>query len=109
MPMIEAVTKDERDNLGVRVAIRTKQKRSVFPRSRWSDFNKDIKPGFSTRITRWWFQPIDLLMKFEPHLVFHGLQAGRRMAAYADCKDQIAAVPDLTTPGDWAERKKRCQ
>lgn len=106
MPMIEAVTKMWQDNLGVQVTIQNNEN-AVYSTMQWSDFNKDIKPGFSSlggAVN--WFQPIDLLMSSNHIWYFMDYKPGG-MATYADYKDQIAAVPDLTTPGDWAELEKR--
>jgi peptide/nickel transport system substrate-binding protein len=106
MPMIEAVTKMWQDNLGVQITIQNNEN-AVYSTLQWSDYNKDIQPGFSTlggAVN--WFQPADLLMSSNHIWFFMDYKPGG-MATYADYKEQIAAVPNLEAPGDWAELETR--
>jgi peptide/nickel transport system substrate-binding protein len=106
MPMIEAVVKMWQDNLGVPIKIQNNEN-AVYNTLQWSDYNKDIEPGFATLGgVMNWFQPEDLVLSTN-HIWFFMDYQGDGMTKYADYKDQIAEVTNLTAAGDWAALETR--
>ena len=106
MPMIEAVTKMWTDNLGATIKIQNNEG-PVYNTLQWSNYNKDIQPGFSTLGGPMnWFQPLDLLLNAGHTFWFMDYKPGG-VAKTVEYDDQIAEVANLETAGDWAELQSR--
>lgn len=106
MPMIEAVVKMWQDNLGANVVIQNNEG-PVYSKLQWSNFNKDIQPGFSTLGGPMnWFQPLDLLLNSGHIFWFMDYKPGG-VARTVEISDELAKVADMTTIGDWAELEQR--
>jgi len=106
MPMIEAVVKMWTDNLGAQIKIQNNEL-PVYNTLQWSNYNKDIEPGFSTLGGPMnWFQPLDLLLNSGHIFWFMDYKPGG-VAQTAEYDEQIAAVANLEAPGDWAELQQR--
>jgi peptide/nickel transport system substrate-binding protein len=108
MPMIEAIVKMWKDNLGVPIVIQNNES-SVYTTLQWANFNKDINPGFATLNGPMnWFQPIDLLLNSAHTWWFMDFKEGG-MTRYADFQDKIEEARGLQQAGDWAELEARAK
>lgn len=106
MPMIEAVVKMWQDNLGVPIKIQNNEN-AVYSTLQWSDYNRDIEPGFATlNGVMNWFQPEDLVLSTN-HIWYFMDYEPEGMTTYANYKDEINAVTNLTATGDWAALETR--
>jgi ABC-type transport system substrate-binding protein len=106
MPMIEAVVKMWQDTLAVPIVIQNNEA-PVYNTLQWSNFNKDLKPGFATLGGPMnWFQPMDLLLNSGHIWWFMDYKPGG-VAKFVELQDQIDAARNLTEAGDWAELEQR--
>lgn len=108
MPWIEAVVKMWQDNLGVKVVIQNNEG-PVYSNIQWSNYNKDIQPGFATLGGPMnWFQPLDLTLATNHIWYFMDFKEGG-MAKFAEYQTQIDAVSSTEAVGDWADLTARAE
>ncbi|KAB8141843.1 peptide ABC transporter substrate-binding protein [Chloroflexia bacterium SDU3-3] len=106
MPLIEAVVKMWQDNLGVKVTIQNHEG-PAYNTLVWSNFNKDIKPGFAVLGGPMnWFQPTDLLLA-TGHIWWFMDFKKDGTKHFVEFEDKINAVKNLTAAGDWDALQKR--